>query len=82
MTFAMREYLKGMLEFPVGFRKETVATPATNNLFDVSDSPTLEKNRADDFRTRVAKGLFPFQRARRDIRTTVALPMHSREAAE
>jgi hypothetical protein len=48
---------------------DTAPTPAAGNLFDVEETGCLNKKRAEDLHTFVAKGLFACKRARPDIHT-------------
>ena len=68
----MTKYVKSMIdEFPEKFTR-LVLTPATDKLFHVNDSPALDKERAEQFHTFVAKALFVAKRSRPDIQPTVA----------
>ena len=54
-------------------RNSVVPTPATDKLFSVDDTVTLlDKKRAEEFHTIVAKGLFACKRTRPDILPTIA----------
>ena len=53
----------------LGTKKAT--TPASNRLFDVREAPKLDKDRAEEFHTTVAKALFVSKRARDDVLPTV-----------
>ena len=71
----MVEYVENMLkDFPRKLGANEVSpTPATDKLFNVDeDSPKLDKTRAEEFHTTVAKGLFACKRARPDIQPTIA----------
>ena len=48
-------------------------TPANKNLFNVDNSEKLDKTRAQQFHTTVAKELFISKRARPDIQPTIAI---------
>jgi hypothetical protein len=73
VTVDMQEYITSMLnDFPITLGTKTAPTPAAENLFQVIDSPTLDKQRSNIFHTFVAKGLFACKRARPDIHTTIA----------
>ena len=64
--------VKQMLEeFPEKIR--TVAdTPAAENLFEIHDSPLLDKPKAETFHSHVAKNLCFSERGRPDIQVAVA----------
>ena len=68
----MTNYVKDMVnEFP-GVIKPTNC-PWTDNLFKVdTNSPQLAKDKAEEFHTFVAKGLFVCKRARQDIQPAIA----------
>ena len=51
---------------------DTASTPAAENLFAKGDSPELPKEKAEEFHTFTAKGLFACKRARPDIHTTIS----------
>ena len=71
----MTEYMKGMVkDFSVKLgSKDKAPTPAGDDLFTVDDeSPVLDKSKAQEFHTLVAKGLFACKRARPDIHPTIA----------
>ena len=51
---------------------DTAPTPATEDLLAVGDSEPLSKEKAEEFHTIVAKGLFACKRARPDIHPTIA----------
>ena len=63
-----------MLEdFPVKFKHtETVVTPSNEKLFKIDKCKPLDKTRAEQFHTTVAKGLFLCKRARPDFQPTNA----------
>jgi hypothetical protein len=67
----MKDY-NMLTEFPIDLANKTAPTPASDNLFHIRDSPTIDKHHADIFHTFVAKGLFACRRARPDIHTTIA----------
>ena len=48
-------------------------TPAAENLFNAGNSEKLDQDRAEEFHTVVAKGLFVCKRARPDIQTAIAV---------
>lgn len=53
-------------------KEETAPTPAAEDLFHVDEkSPLLNKKKAENFHTVVAKGLFACKRARPDINTAI-----------
>ena len=64
--------IKQMLEeFPEPIRS-TAETPAAENLFDVHESPLLDRDKADIFHSFVAKNLCFCKRGRPDIQVAVA----------
>ena len=64
--------VKQMLqEFPEPIRSPA-STPAAENLFEVHDSPLLEKDQSDVFHSFVAKNLCFCKRGRPDIQVAVA----------
>ena len=71
----MSDYVQGMIDdFPIKFKpNESVATPATDDLFSEGESEYLSKEQAEEFHTFVAKGLFLCKRARPDLHTTIAV---------
>jgi hypothetical protein len=72
-----------LTDFPFDLDNKTAPTPATDNLFHIRDSPTIDKYRANVFHTFFAKGLFACKRARPDNHTTMAfLCTHVREPSE
>jgi hypothetical protein len=72
VTVDVRDYITTMLtDFPIDLGNKTAPTPATDNLFQVCDSPTLDKHGANVFYAFFAKGLFACKRARPDIHTTI-----------
>jgi hypothetical protein len=70
----MTDYVKGMInEFPEDLKKTSAVTPSNENLFKVNPkSRKLSKDKAEEFHTAVAKGLFASTRARPDIQPTIA----------
>ena len=71
----MRDYLMTMIEaFPEDLMTGArVASPWNENLFKVhEDSPILDKERAEQFHTTTAQGLFLCKRARPDISPAIA----------
>ena len=60
-----------LAEFPEPIRS-TADTPAAENLFDVHESPTLDRDKADIFRSFVAKNLCFVERGRPDTQVAVA----------
>ena len=71
----MVDYVEKMLdEFSVEFDPNvTVSSPAADTLFKASTGAKLDKARAEEFHTFVAKGLFLCKRARPDVHPTVAV---------
>ena len=71
----MSYYAEQMIEdFPIKLNKsDTALTPATDKLFHVDKSKRLDKTRAEQFHTFVAKALFISKRERPDIQPTVAV---------
>ena len=65
----MVDHMEAMVDdFSVDFKStETSAHPVDEELFKVGDSPALESDKAQEFHTFVAKGLFACKRARPDI---------------
>ena len=74
VKFEMNDYIARMVdESSLQLTAEdTVPTPATESLFAQDNSEPLERARADEFHTIVAKGLFACKRARPDIHPTIA----------
>jgi len=69
----MRDYVKKMLDsFPEEV-KGKASTPAVEDLFAESTGNKLSEERAEQFHTTVAKGLFLCKRARPDIHPTIAV---------
>lgn len=70
----MTNYVKSMVEdFPEQLGQRQVSAPWTENLFKVrANSPKLGKEKAEQFHTFVAKGLFVTKRARQDIQPAIA----------
>ena len=71
----MAYYVQDMLDdFPIQFKKnETAISPAGDNLFEEGKGKELDKTKAEQFHTTVAKGLFLCKRARPDIHTAIAV---------
>jgi hypothetical protein len=71
----MTEYVEDMIKECSQTIKSTdkAATPATVDLFNLGLDKKLDKKRAEEFHTIVAKGLFVAKRARPDIHPTIAL---------
>ena len=71
----MVDYVQNMLDdFYVPLKKtDTAFTPAGDNLINKGQSKKLEKKRAEQFHTTVARGLFLSKRARPDIHPTIAI---------
>ena len=71
----MTDYVSNMLDdFSIHMKPEdTAPTPAAENLFAKGTGAKLDKERAKEFHTFVAKGLFLCKRARPDIHTAIAL---------
>ena len=68
----MTRYVKDRIkDFPDKITS-TNSSPASEKLFNINDSPPLEKERAEIFHTFVAKALFVAKRGRPDIQTAVA----------
>ena len=69
----MTKYVKDMVrDFPEKIDHGTVVNPATTKLFQVNNNSTqLNKKKAEQFHTFVAKGLFLSKRARPDINPTI-----------
>jgi hypothetical protein len=61
----MIDYMESMVDdFSVKFRpSDVVANPAADNLFEKGTSDPLDKDRANEYHTFVAKGLFACKRA-------------------
>ena len=71
----MIDYITNMIDdgpFPLN-PSDQAATPATEDLFAHDDSAPLDKIRAEQFHTTVAKGLFACKRTRPDIHPTIAV---------
>jgi hypothetical protein len=68
-------YVVGMLEeFPVKFKtRESVANPATSDMFDVGEEEYVETVERELFHRTTAKALFLCKRARPDIQPIVAV---------
>jgi hypothetical protein len=71
----MSDYVQNMLdECSVKLRSNEIApTPAADDLFAEGDDVFLCKEKAEEFHTIVAKGLFACKRARPDIHPTIAV---------
>ena len=71
----MIDYMKNMVdEFPVELGPNTTSpTPAPDDLFATGNGELLDKKRAEEFHTFVAKALFACKRARPDIHTATTL---------
>jgi hypothetical protein len=71
----MIDYMESMVDdFSTKFKpNETAPTPAPEDLFAEGEGEPLEKQRAEEFHTFVAKGLFACKRARPDIHPTIAV---------
>ena len=70
----MTDYIKSMIEeFPKDIGKAMATLPSNENLFKVNTkSPELRQEKAEQFHTVIAKGLFACKRARPDIQPTIA----------
>ena len=65
------------------FEKDNYATtPAGNNIYERDDSPELDKKRAEEFHTFVAKALFACQRARPDYLAVAVLTIRVKNPNE
>jgi hypothetical protein len=74
VTVDMRKYIEAMIEeFPIDLGGSSATSPAADNLFDIGNSKILDKQRAEELHTFVAKGLFACKRARPDIHTATTL---------
>jgi hypothetical protein len=71
----MIDYMESMVDdFSTEFKaNETAPTPAAKDLFAEGEGKDLEKQRAEEYHTFVAKGLFACKRARPDIHPTIAV---------
>ena len=71
----MVKYIEDMVDdFSMKLNKTDVErTPAAEDLFAEGKGETLDKTRAEEFHTVVAKGLFACKRARPDIHPTIAI---------
>ena len=71
----MIRYVENMLEdYYVPLKKtDTAFTPAGDNLLNKGQSKKLEKRKAEQFHTTVARGLFLSKRGRPDIHPTIAV---------
>ena len=74
VTIDMVDYVEKMIEeFNHNITsKSRVHTPATEKIFTVNASPLLDKEKAEEFHTFVAKALFVAKRARPDAQVAVA----------
>ena len=69
----MKDYIEDMVDnFPAKITG-TEKTPAAEDLFSEGDGEKLDKERAEQYHTAVAKGIFACKRARPDIHTTIAV---------
>lgn len=75
VKIGMTDYIASMVdEFSIKYGPSDIAsTPAAEDLFAVGESELLEKEKAEEFHTFVAKGLFACKRARPDIHPTIAV---------
>jgi hypothetical protein len=70
VTVDMRKYIKTMIEeFSIDLGDSSASSPAADDLFLIGSSKNLDKQRAEELHTVVAKGLFACKRARPDIHT-------------
>ena len=71
----MIDYINSMVDdFSVKLQStDTRQTPAADDLFAKGDGKKLPKEKAEEFHTFVAKGLFACKRARPDIHTAIAV---------
>jgi len=70
----MCDYMKAMVkDFSVNIGNAKVTSPAGDDLFAIGKGKSLDKKRAEEFHTVVAKGLFACKRARPDIHTAIAV---------
>jgi hypothetical protein len=74
VKIGMIDYITKMVEeFPIKFEPdETAPSPHTDDLFAEGTSSHLDKKRAEEFHTAVAKGIFACKRARPDIQQVIA----------
>ena len=75
VTIQQFKYLRSIVEefetkYPLN--KEPVTTPYSNNLFNINESPKLDKTHQADYHTHVAKGLFACKRARPNIQLPIS----------
>ena len=75
VSIDMSKYVSNMVDdFPVKFKTtDSALTPAGESLFQEGQSKKLDRQRAEEFHTAVAKALFVAKRARPDIHPTVAV---------
>lgn len=71
----MIDYMERMVDdFSTKFKpSDTAPSPAAEDLFAAGDGEALEEQRAKEFHTFVAKGIFACRRARPDIHSAIAL---------
>ena len=69
----MRKYVADMVDGSSINITKTAKTPAPDDLLSAGEGPVLDKKRAEQFHTTVAKGLFVCKRARPDIHPAVAV---------
>jgi hypothetical protein len=69
----MKEYIGEMVDDFSEKITGVADTPAADDLFAVGNGKKLDKKRADEFHTVVAKGLFVCKRARPDIQTAISV---------
>jgi hypothetical protein len=75
VSIGMTDYIKNMIEESSMNleKKDKAPTPATEKLFSVDEkSKPLDRAKAEEFHTIVAKGLFACKRARPDIHPAIA----------
>jgi hypothetical protein len=75
VKIGMIDYVENMLrDFPEQLKDTDISkTPAGDDLFNHGQGKKLEKERAEQYYTMVAKGLFLCKRARPDIQLTIAV---------
>ncbi len=75
VIFGMIKYVKNMIyDFPHKLKSiNTAMTPAGNGLFNQGQGGKLSTERAEQYHTHVAKGLFLCKRAQPDIQPTIAV---------
>ncbi len=71
----MIDYMEAMVDdFPKKIKPNEIApSPAPEDLFAAGEGNLLDKQRAEEYHTFVAKGLFACKRARPDIHPTIAV---------